>query len=500
MHDRFRGHSSHAHGWALRLVHIILIATAFLGVAVINRLPVLFADTIAYSSAGEIVLGALQAEALGFGTSGASSTGAQTLVHVVSRGHYGVSEARSPYYGIIFATLDRVGGVWFVAAAQSIVVAIAITLLLPRLGLSGSLGVLTVCIAIACGLGFYAVVLLPDVFLGLVIVALALLICDHCISQREYHFWLILLFFGMIFHRSFTAVALLILAFSAFGWRRPWLARRGLVSAVLATLAALAAHAAVAPVAQSVYGAKMASPPFLLARMIEGTVVPEYLNRVCPKTAYVLCRLRHRFPMDHDQFLWSTGPDGVFNTMTLAERQSLIQEANSVVINAAAERPFSAVSEALRYSVREFLFAGMEDFSQQVPTRWRIAPSLSPALKAYQSSGIVRGDFPLHTLTRSTQLVYHISLCIFAFALLIVLCLGLQRSSEGARPMSKATISMLIIVGGIVCNAGVSGTLSGIRDRYTGRIAWLAPVVAVAMVAELFTFVGLRQREATGCA
>ncbi len=444
-----------------------------LGVAVTNRLPVLFPDTLGYNSAGEAVLGA-------FG-------GHHRPLHQVAAGmpaaaaaDNGISEARSPYYGVVLAVVDRIGGVWLAAAAQAAVAAAALMLALRRLGVTGTTGIAAVALAFVGGLAFYACVLIPDVFLGPAILALAFLLTEPAMPRGERWFWAATLLASLLFHRGFLAVGLVVVAGGACAWRARWFARRGWLIAAAACGVALVAHSLVAPVVGAVYGAKMASQPFVLARMIEGSVVPAYLDDVCPTRPYFLCRLRHRLPMDHDQFLWAGRPDGVFNVMSLPDRQRLNDEAGAIVAGAVAARPVAAAIEAAQYSIHEFVFAGMNDFAQRVPSRWHIDPPLVPAMAAYPTSGIVVGDFPLHGVSQVTQWLYGAALVVLAVAA-VALARPAWVGRRAVAPVDRRLVAAIaLIVAGLAVNAAVSGVLSGIRDRYTGRIAWLASVAAVA--------------------
>lgn len=468
---------------------VVIVALACLSVAVWNRLPILFPDTIGYSSAGEAVLGVFGGQDRrtrhdhpGVAASG-PTVGRTTAVPPtapVPTAVDGVSEARSPYYGVVLALGDRIGGAWFAAAAQALVAAAALVLGVRRLGLGGVRALVTIGVAMVGGLAFYACVLIPDVFLGPALLALAVLPTMPAMSRAERGFWTALLVAGLLFHRGFLAVAMVVVVLVAAGWRARWFVRGGWTAAAASCLVALVAHAAVAPVVTAVYGARMASQPFVLARMIEGSVVPAYLDDACQTRHFYLCRLRDRLPMDHDAFLWSLGPDGVFNTMSLADKKALGDEANAIVLGAVAARPVAAAVEALRYSTRELFFAGIDDFAQRVPSRWHVDDALRPAIAVYPTSGIVAGDFPLHGFSRVTQALYLAALAVLAAAAVALVrpALAGRRRRVAADPRLVAAVAILLL--GIVVNAAVSGTLSGIRDRYTGRIAWLASVAAAA--------------------
>ena len=467
------------------LISLLLITATFLLPAVFNRLPILFPDTVGYSSAGEAVLGVV----LGHDRRASREPGRSSAARA-ARADKGISEARSPYYGVALALADRSGGVWLAAAAQATFAAVALLFAVRRLGLTGTAAIAAIALAVVAGLAFYAGVLIPDVFLGPALLALAFLLTAPAMPRNERAFWVAALVAGLLFHRGFLAVGLVVVAGAVIARRAAWFVPRGWALAAAACLAAAVAHAAVAPVIDAVYGAKTTSQPFLLARMIEGRVVPAYLDEVCPTRAFLLCRFRDRLPMDHDQFLWFDRPAGVFNVMSVSDRQRLNDEANTIVGGAVAARPVDAVIEAASYSLRELFFAGMNDFAQRVPARWGFDAPLVPAMAAYGTSGIVAGDFPLAGLSRVTQTVYVAALAVLAAAAVAIArpaWFGCRRRA----PLDQRLVAAVVIVfAGLVANAAVSGTLSGIRDRYTGRIAWLASVAAAATLCHALVVTG----------
>ena len=465
---------------------VIIIAISFMAVAALNRLPVLFPDTLAYNSAGEAVLGVVQ---------GSDRHDRHRITSGVRQvNDVGVSAARSPYYGVLLAIASRVGGVWFAAGCQALLAATGLVLALRRLRLCGSVGLATVVMTIAAGLAFYSIVLLPDVFLGSVILAIAFLVTYPTMSRGERLFWIAMLLGGQLFHRGFFAVALIMIVGSAAFWRVAWFSRRGWQIAAATTLIAGIGNAALAPVVEHVYHGEMASPPFLLARMAEGSVVPAYLADVCPVTPYLLCSLRSNLPMDHQQFLWAVGPDGAFNTQSLHGRQQLAAEAGPIIVGAVQSRPIAAVVEALRYAVGSFVYAGMDDFSQKVPTRWHIDPAFRSAMLVYPTSGIMTGEFQLHHLSRVTEIVYSASLILLATAAAVV-AWSVGRRRELLLDQ-RHVAAIMVIFAGLITNAAVSGVISGLQDRYTGRVAWLAALAAAALSVEAKRLCYLRKNNA----
>lgn len=459
----------------------VVVALLFLGVAAANRLPILFPDTIGYNRAGEAILGVvgkLMPPADAPAAGGAASRGAGP-VDVED----GISAARSPYYGLALATVDRLGGAWAAAAAQALVAAIALLLAFDRLHVGRRAAVVGGAVIAASGLAFYACALVPDVFLGPVILALAFLMTGRPMRRRERLFWVLVLVAGLLFHRSFLAVGLVVVAGGVFFIRRPWFDRRGWLIAAAATAVAVIGHGSVAPVVERVYRQPMTSQPFLLARMAEGDVLPAYLDAACPTKPYFFCRYRAQLPMYHEKFLWDAGPDSIFKTMSLADKQRLTDEANAIVVGAVRSDPVGAAVEAAKLSLKGFFVAGMDDFSQRVPRGAKIDPSLAPAMVAYPGSGIVTGTLSLAAVSRLTEGLYIAALLVFVVALAVVLRPDRFGRHREAAPDRRLLAAIGITFAGMIANAVVCATLSGFQDRYQGRIAWLASLAAVATLS-----------------
>ncbi len=468
------------------LGRIALVAALMLGVgAGINRLPILFPDTIGYNRAGESIYAALGSA--GHHKPAAAKNGG--VARPAAEADDGVSTARSPYYGFALASTTRLGGVWCAAAVQVLVTAAALVLGARRLGVSRRLESAVIAIAATIGgLGFFAGVLMPDAFLGPVILALALLVARTPMRRGERVYWVAMLLAGLLFHRAFMAVALAVVVVAVPFWRARWFDRGGWRLAAAACLVAIAGHGVISPVTQRLLHKPMLTPPFVLARLAGGTVLPAYLDDACPTRHFLLCDFRGRMPLPPDRFLWFTDKDGgIYAGRSIADRHRLSDEAGTIVAGAVMARPVAAAAEAIRLSVDQLLMAGMNEFTERIQPSHKIDPALLPAMAAYPHSGIVAGDFPLATVSRITEATYLAALAVLVAALAVLAWprwLGRQRIA----PVDPRLIAAIaIVIAGLLANAAINATLSGVHDRYQGRIAWLATLAAAAALAAAAT-------------
>lgn len=456
---------------------VVMVALLLAIPAFVNRLPVLFPDTVGYNRAGEATLAALGRLV----RPAASRPVAVPFARQTPDNNAddkGISNARSPYYGIALAAATRAGGVWFAASVQALAAAVALMLAVRRLGLVTPGPVYaTAALAAIGGLGFFSVTLVPDLFLGPELLALAFLPTMR-LPRVERFFWMTMLLAGMLFHRGFLAVALVLVVGLLVFRHRPWFIMRGWITALILCILAAAGHTGVGLVTERVLHQRMVTPPFLLARMASSPVLLAHLDEACPTRRYLLCRFRARLPMTPNVFLWYRNPIGLFHDLSIADRARIGDEATPMIARAVAARPGAAMLEAINLSARQFGFVGMSDFNQRIIPGITLDPAISRAMPAYERSGIRRGDFPLRAAGRVVEAVYFAALGV-AVAAGIVLVRRRSKIADG-----RIVAAAAIIIAGLVVNAAVNATLAGVFDRYQGRVVWLAVVAAAAVAGQ----------------
>lgn len=452
-----------------------LIAILLLWPAWLNGQPILFPDSIGYERAGAVSLHAAgivadkRAAAADAAPAAAAAPGAE-------HGRNGITTARSPFYGVPIAMLIALGGTWLAVAAQALIVAVALLLALHRLGVQRAAALATLAaLAAVSGLAVFSVALMPDVFLGLMILGFALVLATPGLPRRELWLWLVLITGAMLFHRAFLAVGMLmtvaaLLLESRFGFRRV-----SLIVLAGCCLIGAAGHFVVEVAVKLYSGKESVGVPFLLARYGESPVLIDYLAENCDPPRFALCRYRARLPLAPDEFLW--GAHNIYSSAPELDRRAIAAEQNEVLHGAFAARPVAATLEAMRGSAQQFFTVGMDDFAIGIPASTAIDALMTPSMRDYPASRIAMHSFPFGPMARLALAAY-----LAGFAGLIV---ALWRSVP-ARP-SKAAPDVVavaaLVITGVALNAIVSGTLSGVFDRYQGRIAWLIPFVAVVALA-----------------
>jgi hypothetical protein len=460
---------------ASRLVLGLVALVALMLPALINGTAFLFPDSIGYFHAGEASLKALGQ--LLFGAENAGTIAERGLLDREAQD--GISTSRSVYYGIPFVLLFRVGGEWALMLAQSLIVVIALAAGLRRLAVPAAMQPLALAGVVSAGLGLFTTVVLPDIFAGLAVLALAMLLPHGAVmTRRERILWLALLLACVLTHKGILAMAAAILGLYLL-WHALTDRRWSQLPGVLVVLVvAMAGHTAVNIAAERLSGQKLVQTPFALARIVGDGTAERYLRARCPDAGYRLCAYTNRFPMTENVFLWSHDADrGIMQAVPLPDRQQISGEANSLVIAAVTTYPLHQISASFGNLVAQFATVGITEYALGPNPSRDASPALSGLHERYKASLAGQGLWPFHRLSQLLTVVYFVSLI-----LLLSLLVRLGRSAWRDNPQ-LAIIGWALL--GLVVNAAVSGVIGGVFDRYQGRVAWLVPLMAVAALAHV---------------
>jgi hypothetical protein len=390
-----------------------------------------------------------------------------------------VAAGRSIYYGVLLYAGTLVGGLWAGVLAQLACVALALHLTLEAL-----LGperrrlypLVVAALAVLTPLPFFVCYLMPDVFAGIAILAVAnLFALDPGPAPWRRLLWFGLLATALLFHSSHVAVALLLLAPATalarlLLGRPPW---RAAATVALAIGVGLAGELAFARVVEAFYGAPPLRPPFLMARLLSGEPGHAYLAATCPGNGLRVCAWLPRLPADSDVFLWSPDPArGVYGIADAATRRALGAEQTALLAGVLAFDPLGQLAASLGAFAEQLGRFGLQEFAYDDSMRGKLAGMLPPAERAaFVGSALYRGSFPLGPPDALVRLAVAASAA------------GLLWAAAGARRPDRVLLTFaLVLIGGVVANAAVTGILSTPHDRYQARVIWLVPLVAMIVL------------------
>jgi hypothetical protein len=449
------------------LIAGVILLTAF--AAILSGGPILFPDSVGYFHAGHSALSHF-AERLG-------SQQLQASMPLASENRDGISTARSVYYGLLYVSAFTLGGEWALPLTQAAICAMAIALSLRRVSSfrAWQKPALVTLIFAVTGLAVFCAAAMPDVFVGLMLLATAMVLTySSSMTWTEYAFWLAIILLGCLFHRGHLAVLVIMLAVCALGMYR----QRAQQIFVLGGVAGIAfiAHFAVELLVKEMSGEWPINTPFLLARFVgDGTAEP-FLAKSCAVKRYELCHFVGRMPMSENEFLWGTRVDkSVMGTSAKAVRQHIALEAPEIELGVVETYPLQELKVTARNVLEQFFDVGVRAYEQEATIALDRPPTPLHTVLAHRVS---RG---MSRAVAFLNLQSSIMLAVYLFS--VGGCLALMRTRYGAlsgQPEFQLVMAMLI---GLVANALVFGTISGVFDRYQGRLVWLPMLGFVILLA-----------------
>jgi hypothetical protein len=340
---------------------------------------------------------------------------------------------------------------------------------------------ITAILCVVTTLPWLTSMLLTDIFAGLSVLALHMLLFKNGELRLFEKFWLALtLAFAAASHSATLAMLLAVTATAAIAW----IFVRALTSAraLLTGIGAIALGAVMLLTANFALSGKWTWTPggygIAFGRMLQDGVVTRYLNEHCADAKYKLCPHRNELPTNADDFLWS---DGVFNR--LGRFNGLGDEMREIVLRSLAAYPGAQLRTAAAATGRQLMMVasghGVHDrLWHTYGIMERFIRGEVPAMRAARQQ---RGELEFEWLNR-----LHVPV---AFASMTLMLAALARFRRGPRDdLALLAASMSIA---ILANAFLCGALSGPHDRYGARLSWVMTFVVAIVAARTFARVKL---------
>lgn len=319
-------------------------------------------------------------------------------------------------------------------------------------------------------------ILLTDIFCGLGVLALYLLLMRSGeLNGRERIALIVLIAVSAATHSATMAVLLALLAcaivlFFISPARMPSATlARGIASLAFGALLVFAADFAVA--------GRLAWTPggFALSfgRMLQDGIVKKYLDEHCPDPALRLCAFKDKLPDDADVWFW--GSD-LFDE--LGRFAGLGEEMETIAVRSLIEYPGLQAETAAIATANQLI--DVHTGEGVLKSIWhtyaiigKFAPKQVAAMRAarQQTEGI-----SFEAINR-----LHYPLALIAMALLpLIAVAGLRGGNLTGVSALAATVTLAILANALVC-----GALSNPHDRYGARIVWLAIFVVMLALVRL---------------
>jgi len=384
--------------------------------------------------------------------------------------------SRAVVYGLMLNG-GEFAAFWPVVIAQAALTVWVVALTLRAHGLGKRpwlvLGVVTTLTAIST-LPWLTSILLTDIFSGLGVLALYLLLLRPGHFNRGERFALIaLIAVSAATHSATIAILLALILAGIVVWfvqpRQLPLARigNGVLALTLGCLLVFVADFAVAK--------RLAWTPggFALSfgRMLQDGIVNKYLDDHCPDPKLKLCAYKNQLPDDADVWFWGSP---LFDK--LGRFAGLDQEMADIAVASVIDYPGLQVKTAAVATARQLIAVHtgegvLNSIWHTYGTIKRFTPQLVARMEAARQQ---RGEM---SFTAINRLDYPVALLSMALLPVIVL-LAWRRAIPPAFGEFAAVCAIALIANAFVC-----GAMSNPHDRYGARLVWIAVLaVSVALI------------------
>lgn len=326
-------------------------------------------------------------------------------------------------------------------------------------------------------LPWLASMLLTDIFSGLAILSLFLLVVHgDKISAIEKWLLFALTSFAAATHSATLGV---LLGLCCAGWMvRPFTALRIPALGLVRGSATIVAGAVMLVLANFALSGQWAWTPggggVAFGRMLQDGIVARYLNDHCAAIKLKLCPYRNELPATADDFLWG---HSVFNK--LGRFKGLNDEMGFIALHSLAEYPSWQAEAALAATARQLVHVATgEGTTGWVPHTYAIIERYLPAqAHAMRAARQQRWEIDFGAINS-----VHVPVALGSMlALLAIVAHALWR-----RRLDDVTLLATTILLALLGNAFICGVFSGPHDRYGARTVWIATfVVLIAAVRRL---------------
>jgi hypothetical protein len=323
---------------------------------------------------------------------------------------------------------------------------------------------------LATALPWLASMLLTDIFAGLSVLSLFLLVLHgDKISRPERLLLFVFIAFAGATHSATLAV---LLGLCCTGWMvRPLLRGRIAVSGLLQGSLTLVVSAAMLLAANFALSGQLAWTPggygVAFGRMMQDGIVARYLRAHCPQQKLKLCPYRDQLPATADEFLWG---NSMFNT--LGRFEGLDDEMGFIVLHSLAEYPVWQAEAAIVATAQQLTdVATGEGTHGWIPHTYGIIERYLPAqLGRMRAAHQQHWDINFKMINWIDVPVALASM----LAIVAILTADIVRRRLDDLTMLAATVSVALLGNAFVC-----GVISGPHDRYGARMVWIATFVAL---------------------
>jgi len=352
-------------------------------------------------------------------------------------------------------------------------------LTLRVLGMAGPKRLLELSIALilTTALPWLASMLLTDIFAGLSVLSLFILVLhgDRISTVEKFSLFAFTAFAGA----THSATLAVLLGLCCLGWlARPWLPARFAVAGLAQGTLTILAGALMLVAANFALSGQLAWTPggtgVAFGRMLQDGIVTRYLREHCPQQPLKLCPYRDQLPPTADDFLWG---DSMFNT--LGRFKGMNDEMGFIVTHSLAEYPLWQAEAAIVATAQQLVHVATGEGSNGwLPHTYGIIERYIPAqVKPMRAAHQQHWDMHFTAINW-----LHVPVALGSMlAVFAIFATAIWRRRLDDLTLLAATVSFALLGNAVVC-----GVISGPHDRYGARLAWIATFTALIALARYF--------------
>jgi hypothetical protein len=382
-----------------------------------------------------------------------------------------------PFWYGLFIRISSLGGstLWGPVVVQAALCAFVLLRTLRYFAPAQTTGTVAV-VAVLCactGVSWYAGQLMPDIFTGIGLLALLLLLLDDA-SRPLRSTYAALVVLAVLVHASNLLTFTLLTAFALVVLRSVPVARRR--DAVLLVLACWPLLVALTAVVTGKAEPGRGSHVFLTARLIDAGILNDWLDAHCPDGSG-LCDHRAAMPANANDFLWApTSP-----LYAMGGWEAPPDDYRAVVHSALSEPEFLMrfVGNSLKGALLQLVdlhvgagFIGRTLQDPKDPVHDMVRNTMEQDFPAFITARQATGDGNGAWVAATDKLFAPVmGLCHVALVLLLLL----RPRHLSAQWRSAA----LLVLAALAANALVCATLSMVADRFGSRMNWVVPLLVL---------------------
>ena len=379
--------------------------------------------------------------------------------------------SRSTVFGL-YLHFGEDSSFWIDLGIQALATLWILQLTLRVFGMVRPLRLIAVSLALilTTALPWLASTLLTDIFAGLSVLSLFILVLHgDRISVIEK---LSLFSFTAFASATHSATLAVLLGLCCAGWIvRPFLDGRITVAGLAQGSLTIVAGAIMLLSANFALSGQLAWTPggygVAFGRMLQDGIVTRYLRDHCPQEELKLCPYRDQLPATADQFLWG---NSMFNT--LGRFKGMNDEMGFIVTHSLAEYPLWQAEAAFAATAQQLVHVATgEGTYGWIPHTYGIIEHYLPAqLTAMRAAHQQHWDINFAAINR-----VHVPVALAS----ILLVFSISGRAIWRRRFDDLALLAAAVSLALLGNAFICGVISGPHDRYGARMAWIATFVVL---------------------